>query len=56
MHNELTERHTHLPLAYLFPIMHSGFIEILSHFICVPESVLAHSYLTENLEEHDCQR
>lgn len=51
MHSELTERHSHLPLAYLFLIMHSGFIQILSNFTCVTESVLAYSYLAENLEE-----
>lgn len=33
--------------------MHSGFIQTLSHFT---ESILAHSPLRENLEEHDCHR
>lgn len=56
MHNELTERHSHLPLAYIFPKMLSGSVQILSHFTCVTESVLAHSYFTENLEEHDCHK
>lgn len=56
MYNELAERHCHLPLAYLFPIMHLGFVQILSNFTCVTESVFAHSYLAENLEEHDCHK
>lgn len=44
-----------IPLAYLFSTVHSGFIQILSHFTCVAESVL-HSYPTESLEEHDCHK
>lgn len=51
MHNGLTERHSHLPLAYLLPKMLSGFVQILSHFTRATESVPAHSCLTENLEE-----